>query len=622
MYLLDYYVIFIFILGFYFGVYILARFFPNNKFFDSCGKLLHKILSIRIFNSLIESFSASVKNKFLESFRRRFRLNEKKTHIQVLEKNKKSKSLRIEIGILYSLMALVNILFLAVMIFENQTELLVKNFKYQSENFVSTVMSDLGSKKISKDDDANLRGLKENLIYHEIFQFRIFDLTGSIWYDEKGIVSTEIIEEDLLKKAKEISDTGSIFSSKYKLELNKEDFTIKFLIPLLAEPEWAGPIFLSTQLNIRSIQERLTKLYYQIAIAFVWGVVLHILFGIYIFRTIFTRVTILKDATTKIGTSDLKSRAVWKYNRNDELDELGNSFNLMADSIETKIKTISDLHDAIHNELLVGKTIQGVLIPPQEISFGWADIYGISKSSSDLGGDYFKVYTRDSKPNEFSIALGDVSGHGVGSALVVSSVIAITSQVGLAAKDTSKSVTKINEQMSSLFKFERKSKIKYFTTSLFCNLKKKRNSVSFLFTNAGHLSPLLIRNGKCNELISTNSGLALGVHSKAQYFEEFIELEKDDILILYTDGLIEQMDTNGNQFGIERLMKTLSIKRILTTKSIVDHILNKVKKFSGGLPNEDDITLVVIKILPSVKKVKQPVGKKKSNNNHVATNKE
>ena len=105
------------------------------------------------------------------------------------------------------------------------------------------------------------------------------------------------------------------------------------------------------------------------------------------------------------------------------------------------------------------------------------------------------------------------------------------------------------------------------------------------------------------------------------YFEESIELENDDILILYTDGLIEQMDASGNQFGIERLIKALSIKHTVTSKSISDHIMNKVKKFSGGLPNEDDITLVVIKVMPSVKKALQPAVRKNSKS-HTATNKE
>lgn len=135
----------------------------------------------------------------------------------ILNKIKSSRSLRLQIGILYSFLALVNILFFSVMIFENQTELLVKNFKYQSENFVTSVMTDLNSKKISKADETNLKSLKENLFYLEIFQFRIFDKNGEIWYNEKGIVTGQIIEEDLVKKGKEISDTTSVFSSKYNL---------------------------------------------------------------------------------------------------------------------------------------------------------------------------------------------------------------------------------------------------------------------------------------------------------------------------------------------------------------------------------------------------------------------
>ena len=138
---------------------------------------------------------------------------------QILNKFQNSRSLRLQIGILYSFLALVNILFFSVMIFENQTELLVKNFKFQSENFVNAVLKDLQSEKIPKNDEAILKKLNERLKLQEIFQFKIFDINGVVWYNENGIVNGDIIEEDIKKKAKEISDTSSVFASKYKLEL-------------------------------------------------------------------------------------------------------------------------------------------------------------------------------------------------------------------------------------------------------------------------------------------------------------------------------------------------------------------------------------------------------------------
>ena len=109
------------------------------------------------------------------------------------------------------------------------------------------------------------------------------------------------------------------------------------------------------------MQERLTKLYYQIAIAFVWGLISHILFGIYIYRVIFTRVSILKDATDKMGMGDLSSRAVWKFNREDELDVLGQAFNGMAGKIEETIQTISTLNEEINKELKIGREVQEML---------------------------------------------------------------------------------------------------------------------------------------------------------------------------------------------------------------------------------------------------------------------
>ena len=194
---------------------------------------------------------------------------------------RKTKSLRLQIGILYSFLALVNILFFSVMIFENQTELLVKNFQYQSDNFVTSVMSDLSTKSLAKENDQSFKTVKERLFYNEITQFTIFDKEGNIWYKETGIITNEPVKEDILKKSKEISDKNSVFSNKYKLELNKEDFAIRFLIPLKAEEEGVD-IFLYTELSIKSMRDRLTKLYYQIAIAFVWGLISHVLFGIYI----------------------------------------------------------------------------------------------------------------------------------------------------------------------------------------------------------------------------------------------------------------------------------------------------------------------------------------------------
>ncbi|MBK8397376.1 MAG: SpoIIE family protein phosphatase [Leptospiraceae bacterium] len=603
MYLLDYFVGFIFIFVFFSILFIGARFFPKNRIFNYCLILLNKKFQAKIIigNAKEESarFFLDIKVK---NFLKKISFNQSKEQTVAIVKSKESKSLRLKIGIIYIFLAMINILFFSVMIFDNQTGLLVKNFKFQAENFASTVITDLGSKRISKNDDANLKNLKENLIYHQIYQFRVFSITGEVWYNEKGIVVGEIIEEDLLRKAKEISDTISVFSSKYKLELNKEDFSIKFLIPVSAEPESDGPIFLITQLSLRGFQDQLSQMYYQIGIIFVWIVISQVLFGMYIFRLIFKRITILRDATGKMGEEDLKSRALWKYNRNDELDDLGNSFNSMADSLETKIQTISSLHENIHKEVLVGKTIQGVLIPANEISLDWLDVYGISKSSTELGGDYFKIFTRQSRKNEIQIALGDVSGHGVGSALIVSSVIAITNQEAtLESKDTSKIIANVNKQMASLFSFERKSKIKYFTTSLFCNVRKRGDVIRLFYTNAGHLSPLIIRNRKCTEINSAKHGLALGVYAKAKYFEEIFELKKDDVIILYTDGLIEQENSNGIQFGINRLIESLSNFQLQNSKSISEYILNKVQEFSGGLANNDDITLVVLKVLHSVK---------------------
>ncbi|HNN06713.1 MAG TPA: regulator, partial [Leptospiraceae bacterium] len=134
---------------------------------------------------------------------------------EIIEKIQASRSLRVQIGILYSLLAMVNILFFSVMIFENQTELLVKNFNFQSVNFVSSVLEDVKEKPISRENTPEMKKFFDSMKFHEVEDYVIFDLKGTIVH--KSEKSTRTVDPETLKKTKEISDQSSIFSKKYHL---------------------------------------------------------------------------------------------------------------------------------------------------------------------------------------------------------------------------------------------------------------------------------------------------------------------------------------------------------------------------------------------------------------------
>ena len=132
------------------------------------------------------------------------------------EKIGKSRSLQIKIGILYVILALINLLFFSVLIYENQTDLLVKNFNYQSVNFVLQVVDDLKDKVVSKNNKEIMNKVNDTLTFNEINTYIVFTSKGEIIFqkNEKGEL---VITNDLLEKAKQMSDANSIFTSKYNL---------------------------------------------------------------------------------------------------------------------------------------------------------------------------------------------------------------------------------------------------------------------------------------------------------------------------------------------------------------------------------------------------------------------
>ena len=506
----------------------------------------------------------------------------------ILNQFKNSRSLRLQIGILYSFLALVNILFFSVMIFENQTELLVKNFKYQSENFVTSVMTDLNSKKISKADEANLKALKENLFYLEIFQFRIFDKTGEVWYNERGIVTGENAEEDLIKKAKEISDTTSVFSSKYKLELNKEDFTIKFLIPLVAEPEDAGPLFLSTQLSIKTMQERLTKLYYQIAVAFLWGLISHILFGIYIYRVIFSRVSQLKDATDKMALGDLTSRATWKFNREDELDVLGQAFNGMAGKIEETIQTISTLNEEINKELKIGREVQEMFLPSNK-KLKALKVATSYRPMREVSGDIYHFYKfpagKMNKKEYQGIFFADASGHGVSAALVTTVLIMSLENIIAKSIHPGYIIQKLGDIIGNRFQSS------FFATAVFFLIAEDGE---ILCSNAGHNAPICFRPSTGEIFYFKSVGPPLGMVDEFDYKVIKMPAKPGDKLLIYSDGLVESPGKDVEQFSEKRVLDIIEANMNIPNKDLLELLAEELDKFA--IDYRDDVSMILVEI--------------------------
>lgn len=502
----------------------------------------------------------------------------------IIEKIQASRSLRVQIGILYSLLAMVNILFFSVMIFENQTELLVKNFNFQSVNFVSSVLEDVKEKPISRENTPEMKKFFDSMKFHEVEDYVIFDMKGTIVH--KSEKSTRTVDPETLKKTKEISDQSSIFSKKYHLDLNKENFSINFLIPLKSvESEL---LVLYAHLSIRNIQDRLNKLYYQIGIAFVWGLLAHLLFGLYINKVIFTRVNDLKAATDRMGAGDLKSRINWKLDKKDELDVLGSAFNGMAAKIEETISTISHLNDEISSELKIGKEVQEMFLPLNK-KFKDFKVATFYRPMREVSGDIYHFYRfRSARTNQRAYSgffFADASGHGVSAALVTT--VTLLSIENIISRSIRPSY--IIQQLANVIGNRFQSS--FFATGVFFLINDKGKIIC---SNAGHNAPICFRPSTGELFFFKSCGPPLGMAEDFDYKTLKANTRSGDRLFIYSDGLTESPGINDEQFGEERVINLIKANMNLSNKDLVQLIWEELDKFA--VDYRDDVSMVLLEI--------------------------
>ncbi len=239
----------------------------------------------------------------------------------------------------------------------------------------------------------------------------------------------------------------------------------------------------------------------------------------------------------------------------------------------------------LEDELDIARDIQKNLLPHSVPEFRNFAISAINVSSRQVGGDYYDLIRLDE--NNVCIAIADVSGKGVPAALLMANLQAFMKTIvrhGMALDEATGLINNLVSENTSDGKF-----ITFFWGILDDSGKK------FTYVNAGHNPPLLIRKNKIIKL--TRGGIILGVMKTVTPYEyQEIELEKDDVIIMFTDGVSEAMNKEGEEFSDERLEEIARKTSHLSSADILQEIRQEVLGFTSGTVQSDDITLMVIKV--------------------------
>jgi sigma-B regulation protein RsbU (phosphoserine phosphatase) len=520
-------------------------------------------------------------------------------------------SLRIQIGLLYTVLAFVNIVFFSVMIFENQSDLLVRSFQLQSENLANSLHSELNARPVSlqnEEDTENLLsrirlfGIQSGNFYSAnglLQSFGTEDLDSESQPDPFSMRSEEKPEEKETKyreKEKiileriaslEKTNSSSLFSTKYRLDLNEEDFSIQILIPFTAKLPGIQTLYFYSETALSGIQERLSQIYWFMGIATTWGILFHVLFGIFVYNRIFKRLKVLKDTSESMSKGNLQARANWEGKRKDELDLLGISFNAMAETIETKVSTITKLNREINLELEIGKEVQELFLPKKKILTPFRP--GIRYiPMREVSGDIYQVFFQKKKGSSsgqedlIGFFLGDASGHGVSAALITVVISMFLESIWKETQEPGEILEKLGNLMSD------RLEASFFATGVFLLFSGSNLRIA----NAGHTTVLLRQvAGDVKEIPS--SGPPLGMGENLKYSVQEFPWQTGDRIFLYSDGLIEAKNDQGENFGFAKVKDWFEEIGIFeSNQKAVDKLVDDLAAHSNQWT--DDVTLVLL----------------------------
>ena len=239
------------------------------------------------------------------------------------------------------------------------------------------------------------------------------------------------------------------------------------------------------------------------------------------------------------------------------------------------------------SEMELARDLQRRLLPEHEYVFGRYELYGVSLPEKTVGGDFFNYYDMKEDPDRMAVSIGDAASKGFAAAvqaLFVSGALMMSVE---AESKISSMIRRINAINRRIFPHER------FLTLCYCELFDGDEGL-VLYSNAGHPKPLHYHAAEKSITELAVTGPVIGLLNDAQFSVTNTNIMKDDVLVLYSDGISEAND-GSEEYGEQRLMGVVERHARKSAKDICLEILQDVQTYSASGRYSDDKTVVVIK---------------------------
>ena len=264
---------------------------------------------------------------------------------------------------------------------------------------------------------------------------------------------------------------------------------------------------------------------------------------------------------------------------------------LLQLALADRIKALSQEQDRIKHSLSLAREVQQNLLPHQSPQMDGLDIAGTSIYCDETGGDYYDyIDSHIDDHRNIGVAIGDVAGHGISSALLMATVRSSLRQRAALPGGVEQIISDVNRQLAQDVEDSGQ-----FMTMFYLMIDPMRMQAHWV--RAGHDPAILYDPNSASFEELGGSGIALGVDEDWKYKAySKADLNKGQIIFLSTDGIWEAFNPDGEMFGKERIYDILRINASSGAEEMVRKVLVDLERFQQGASIEDDITLVIIKI--------------------------
>jgi serine phosphatase RsbU (regulator of sigma subunit) len=289
----------------------------------------------------------------------------------------------------------------------------------------------------------------------------------------------------------------------------------------------------------------------------------------------------IEKGTKAVERGDFSYRI--RMRRNNQLGAMAQSFDHMTESIASLLTTVAE-KERLQSEIAIAADIQRNLLPSEGPDHEGVTFAAHFEPTTSIGGDYYDVFKLS--PTRLAVAIGDVSGHGLSTGLVMAMVkAAMTTLIEEGADETSL-FRRLNELV------HRSTERRAFMTLAFTVFDLERGTIRH--TNAGHIYPYILRADGTGTSIDAPS-LPLGVRPELNVRTVETDLRQGDTLVYVSDGIIEAQDEQGEPLGFDELEALLTTCAGLTAEEVRNTILDAVAHHAGAKPADDDRTVMVIR---------------------------